>query len=104
MAVWFIHFSLHISDLNYVEEIKGYTISTHGRAVLVDQRNYTYNVNRKKANRTFWVCAYRHKKCMARASTCGNYIMKLSAEHNHEPNPNVVDKILNSEIDPLKKD
>merc|ERR1712150_348712 len=37
-------------DWNYVEEIKGYTVSTHGRAVLVDQRNYTYNVQLKRAN------------------------------------------------------
>ena len=100
----FIHFPLHVSDLNYVEEIKGYTVSNHGRAVLVDQRNYTYSVNKKKANRTFWVCSYsyRHKKCKARASTCGNYIMKLSGTHNHEPNN--IDKILKSQNDPLKKD
>ena len=100
----FIYFPLHISDLNYVEEIKGYTVSSHGRAVLVDQRNYTYNMQRKKANRTYWICSYAHKKCKGRASTYENYIMKLGGTHNHEANPNVVDKMLNSEIDPLKKD
>ena len=100
----FIHFPLNISDLNYVEEVKGYALNTHGRAVLVDQRNYTYNYERKKANRTFWICSYAHKKCKGRASTYENYIMKLGGTHNHEANPNVVDKMLTSEIDPLKKD
>ena len=100
----FIHFPLNISDLNYVEEVKGYTVSTKGRAVLVDQRNYTYNYERKKGNRTYWQCSYAHKKCKCRASTYENYIMKLGGIHNHEANPNVVDKMLNSEIDPLNKD
>ena len=100
----FIYFPLHISDWNYVEEIKGYTVSSHGRAVLVDQRNYTYNMQRKKANRTYWICSYAHKKCKGRASTYENYIMKLGGTHNHEANPNVVDKMLNSEVDPLKRD
>ena len=100
----YIHFLLHISDLNYVEEIKGYTVSNHGRAQLVDQRNYTYNVHGKKANRIFWRCSKKHKKCKGRASTFENYIMKLSGIHNHEPNPNVVNKMVNYNVDPLKKD
>ena len=106
----FILFPLHISDLNYVEEIKGYTISQRNRAVMVDQRNYTYQKNNKKGNRIFWVCSEKGHKglkkgCMARASTFGNYIMKLSGIHNHEVNPNVVDSmLLNSETDPLRKE
>ena len=104
LPVWFHYFPLHFSDLNYVEEIKGYTVSNHGRAQLVDQRNYTYNVHGKKANRIFWRCSKKHKKCKGRASTFENYIMKLSGIHNHEPNPNVVNKMLNSNVDPLKKD
>ena len=95
-------FLLHISDLNYVEEIKGYTVSSQGRAVLVDQRNYTYNPQKKTAKRTFWHCTQRHKKCKGRASTYENYIMKLGGIHNHEANPNVVNKMLNSKIDQLK--
>ena len=75
-----------------------------GRAVLVDQRNYTYNYSKKKAIRIYWNCSQNHNKCKGRASTFGNYIMKLGGIHNHEANPNVVDKMLNSEIDPLKKD
>ena len=106
----FILFPLHISDLNYVEEIKGYTISQRNRAVMVDQRNYTYQKNNKKGNRIFWVCSEKGHKglkkgCMARASTSGNYIMKLGGTHNHEVNPNVVDSmLLNSENDPLRKE
>ena len=101
----YIHFSLHVSDLNYVEEIKGYTVSNHGRAVLVDQRNYTYNKDFKSGNRIFWCCSRKRPlKCKGRASTYGNYIMKLGGTHNHEPNPNVVNKMLSSEFDPLKKD
>ena len=30
--------------------------------------------------------------------------MKLGGTHNHEPNPNVVNKMLSSQFDPLKKD
>ena len=77
---------IQISDLNYVEEVKGYTVSTKGHAVLVDQRNYTYNLQRKKANRIYWNCSKKLQKCKGRASTYGNYIMKLSGIHNHEPN------------------
>ena len=87
-----------------MEEIKGYTLNNKGRAILVDQRNYTYNYSRKKANRTFWSCSQNHNKCKGRASTYGNYIMKLGGSHNHEPNPNVVNKILSSEMDPLNND
>ena len=95
---YFIHFPLHVSDLNYVEEIKGFTVSQYGGAVLVDQRNFTYIKNNTKANRIFWLCPnYRHpqkdhSKCKARATTCGKYIMKLSETHNHEPK--IIDKML----------
>ena len=98
----FIYFPLHISDLNYVEEVKGYTVSMHGRALLVDQRNYTYCKDRKKANRIFWNCTRRHTKCKGRASTYENYIMKLGGIHNHEP-PNI-QKMMKCDNDPLKKD
>ena len=87
-----------------MEEIKGYTLNNKGRAILVDQRNYTYNYSRKKANRTFWNCSQNHNKCKGRASTYGNYIMKLGGTHNHEPNPNVVNKILSSEMGSLNND
>ena len=100
----FIYFPLHISDLNYVEEVKGYTVSQFGRALLVDQRNYTYSFERKRANRTFWACTNSWKKCKGRATTYENYIMSLGGIHNHEANPNVVNKMLNSEVDPLNKD
>ena len=84
--------------MNSVEEIKGFTVSQYGGAVLVDQRNFTYIKNNTKANRIFWLCPnYRHpqkdhSKCKARATTCGKYIMKLSGTHNHEPK--IIDKML----------
>ena len=93
-----LHFDfLHISDLNYVEEVKGYAVSKNGRALLVDQRNYTYWVERKKGNRMFWRCSsYKRYKCKGRASTYENYIMKLGATHNHEPD--MTEKILEKNV------
>ena len=89
ISCWYTIFSLHISDLNYVEEVKGYTISQQGHAVLVDQRNFTYMVHKKAGTRTFWRCRKYRKRniisCNARASTYQNYIMKLSGIHNHDP-------------------
>ena len=78
-------FFLHISESNYVEEVKGYTVSNMGRAMLVDQRNYTYLLHQKAAKRIFWKCRKYRKMCKARASTCENYIMMLSGVHNHDP-------------------
>ena len=88
--------------MNYVEEVKGYTVSTHGHAMLVDQRNYIYNKDRKKGNRIFWTCTQKRKKCKGRASTYENYIMKLGGVHNHEPLN--VEKMMKCDNDPLKKD
>jgi len=77
----FILFPLHISDLNYVEEIKGYTISQRNRAVMVDQRNYTYQKNNKKGNRIFWVCSEKgHKGLKKRMHGKGIHIWKLYHE------------------------
>ena len=56
-----------------------------GRAMLVDQRNYTYLLQKKAAKRIFWKCRKYRKMCKARASTCENYIMMLSGVHNHDP-------------------
>ena len=79
------NFFLHISEFNYVEDVKGYTVSNHGRAVLVDQRNFTYLTSNKYGKRTFWKCRKFRKKCKARASTYENYIMSLNGVHNHDP-------------------
>ena len=96
----FIYFFLRFSDLNYVEEVKGYSISQLGTAQLVDQRNYIYTRNRKKGNRIFWCCTRKRNKCKGTASTYENYIMNLGGFHNHEP-PNI-EKMM--KCDPLKKD
>ena len=83
------NFFLHlISEFNYVEEIKGYTVSNQGRAVLVDQRNFTYLRVNNYGKRINWMCRKYgkwSKLCKARASTYENYIMNLTGIHNHDP-------------------
>ena len=82
------NFFLHISEFNYVEEIKGYTASNQGRAVLVDQRNFTYLRVNNYGKRINWMCRKYgkwSKLCKARASTYENYIMNLTGVHNHDP-------------------
>ena len=81
-------FFFHISEFNYVEEIKGYTASNQGRAVLVDQRNFTYIRVNNYGKRINWMCRKYgkwSKLCKARASTYENYIMNLTGVHNHDP-------------------
>ena len=59
-----------------------------GRAILVDQRNFTYLLKHSERSRRFWTCRKYRKKdinCKARASTCENYIMSLNGVHNHDP-------------------
>ena len=93
-------FFLHLSELNYVEEVKGYTVSNHGRAVLVDQRNFTYLTQSREGSRIYWKCRKHRKRnimCKARASTCQNYIMNLSGIHNHDPDD--VPEMLKTETD-----
>ena len=83
------NFFLHLfSEFNYVEEIKGYTVSNQGRAVLVDQRNFTYLRVNNYGKRINWMCRKYgkwSKLCKARASTYENYIMNLTGVHNHDP-------------------
>ena len=80
-------FFFHISEFNYVEEIKGYAVSNHGRAMLVDQRNYTYILHNKSGvkKNLYWKCRKYRKMCKAKALTHENYILKLNGEHNHDP-------------------
>ena len=83
-----IFFLYLISEFNYVEEIKGYTVSNQGRAVLVDQRNFTYLRVNNYGKRINWRCRKYgkwSKLCKARASTYENYIMNLTGIHNHDP-------------------
>ena len=82
-------FLLHISEFNYVEEVKGFTVSHKGGAQLVDQRNFTYSLNKKAGMRIFWKChKYRGSSitsCKAGALTYENYILKFNGVHNHDP-------------------
>ena len=82
-------FFLQISEFNYVEEVKGFTVSHKGGAQLVDQRNFTYSLNKKAGMRIFWKChKYRGSSitsCKAGALTYENYILKFNGVHNHDP-------------------
>ena len=63
-------------------------MSNMGTSLLVDQRDYTYYINKraKTDSKVFWECTFRRKnKCNARAVTYQNKITKLSGEHCHEP-------------------
>ena len=85
--------SIFFADVEYyLEEVKGYTQSKVGTPLLVDQRNYTYSLNKRSSNGTtiFWGCThrssnYRLSKCKARATTKNNKITVLSGQHTHEP-------------------
>ena len=92
---YFHLFFLHVSEFNYLEEIKGYTVSNHGRAVLVDQRNFTYLLVRKVGKKVNWRCRKHRKLCKARATTRDNFIMNFFADHNHDPDE--VPEILKNE-------
>ena len=85
-------FHPYFADFEYLEEVKGYTQSKVGTPLLVDQRNYTYSLNKRSSNGTtiFWGCThrssnYRLSKCKARATTKNNKITVLSGQHTHEP-------------------
>ena len=85
--------NLHLNKLisDYVERITRTTQSQRGEAVIVDSRNYMYNVERvtKVSQKTVWYCRSKHKtKCKARAHTFKDLILKFSYEHNHPPPPN----------------
>ena len=80
------------SDFDYVEDVKGYTISSHKRPMLVDQRGYTYQISRfsKNSSKAFWRCQRSRSRqiegpCNARAISLHNKITLLSGVHNHNP-------------------
>ena len=79
----------YVTDLEYLEEVKGFIsgkIREKTEIRLVDQRNYTYGVNKKDFNnKIWWVCTRAHHQCKSQAITIGNKITKLSGEHSHEP-------------------
>jgi len=78
-------------DFDYFEEVKGYAESNRGRAMLVDQRGYVYQINRfakgKNSGNVFWQCQLRRKKepCKVGAVSRQNKIIKITGVHNHPP-------------------
>ena len=62
--------------------------SAQGNPMLVDSGGYMYqrHIGRSVTNwyKIAWRCSkHRRGKCPARASTEGNYVVKLIGEHNH---------------------
>ena len=80
-----------VADFDYFEEVKGYAESNRGRAMLVDQRGYVYQINRfakgKNSGNVFWQCQLRRKKepCKVGAVSRQNKIIKITGVHNHPP-------------------
>ena len=79
------------ADFDYFEEVKGYAESSRGRAMMVDQRGYVYQINRfakgRNTGNVFWQCHLRRKKepCRVGAVSRQNKIIKFTGTHNHPP-------------------
>ena len=85
----------YVPDLNYLEEVKGFISGKKTEIRLVDQRNYTYGVDKKDFNnKIWWVCTRAHHQCKSQAITIGNTITKFSGQHSHEPTYNDDFKLL----------
>mgnify|MGYP002044325217 CR=1 FL=1 len=80
---------------DYLEEIKGYTKSSKGKAILVDQRDHYYLVNNfsKTSAKAWWRCnMYLKKKCPVTLISYHNKVIQIKHEHNHEPIPPHISK------------
>lgn len=75
-------------DFEYIEEVKGYSTTRKQHAMLVDQRDFVYQVNNRDDHlgKVYWRCRYMRKlKCKARCVSKGNKIVGFTADHNHAP-------------------
>ena len=82
------------SDFEYIEDVKGYTTSSHKKPMLVDQRGYVYQriMVSKKSPRAYWGCEKRRQKllpCSAKVVTLHNKIISMKGTHNHSP-PSII--------------
>lgn len=77
------------ADFDYIEEVKGYeTSSQQKRPMLVDQRDYRYQINRlsDKTGKAFWRCSLaRRIRCNATVVSLHNKIVRMAGEHTHPP-------------------
>merc|ERR1719362_1475314 len=59
-------------------------------ALLLDKKGYVYKTNSKNGSKTYWVCRNhlkdKNNKCLARATTDGNYVTYWKGVHNHPTN------------------
>ena len=82
-------------DMNfeYIEDVKGYTISSHKKRVkpmLVDQRGHVYQriTFSKNTPKVYWGCEKRRQKslpCRANLVSLHNKIISIKGTHNHSP-------------------
>ena len=59
-------------------------------ALLLDKKGYVYKINSKNGSKIYWVCRNhlkdKNNKCLARATTDGNYVTYWKGVHNHPTN------------------
>ena len=75
--------NIFTSDFDYIEDVKGYAVSSRKKPMLVDQRGYIYTTVRfsKNSPNVYWRCQKRD--CRARAVSLHNKIIHLSGTHDH---------------------
>jgi len=68
-------------------EIGRFTKNLNGNPQLVDMAGFVYSKHRANSIYIQWRCQknYEGRKCTARATTEGNYIIFRSNEHRHPP-------------------
>merc|ERR1712008_82650 len=83
--------NIFADSFNYIEEVKCYTYSKRGFAMMVDQNGYIYsNLCTKTPDpmRTYWRCHLHgtvNGSCKAKAVVYDNKITKKSGIHTHPP-------------------
>lgn len=61
-----------------------FDVGTKLPKIIVD--NYDFNMARKSATKTTWICSsYFKTKCKTRATTCERMVYITGPMHNHEP-------------------
>jgi len=70
-------------EIHVVEEGR-FLRSKFGNALLIDSRDFQYQVNRKMESRIYWKCTKVKKfRCKAKAVTEGFFIISKNGAHNH---------------------
>ena len=65
-------------------EMAKFTTSRKGNLKLVDTAGYEYTKQQASGIKIYWICSkYKSVKCLARATTEGNFVIKSVRQHNH---------------------